>query len=133
MNLKQLLKWKEKAQPIEERVVELKANLDKLISVYSYNAYYILNEILTLRRQQIKGYELSKLSKEEGIYLMESQIRYIFGWRYATPTSIKLIESGKIQASLVLYLIRRGRIFREPKKQDEVIDAILTKKIKLHR
>lgn len=133
--LQQLFSFKESQVDNQDelRIAELKIELNNLVSSYSYNVYKILNEILVLRQKQIRGYNHNTLSREEGINLSVDKVNYIFGFRFASPTSIKLIEDGKTNASLVLYLIRRGAIFRDWRKQDEVIKAVMEDKIKINQ
>ena len=136
--LKLLILSKEKIEKtneeIESEIQNLKEQYNKLKGIFSKKEYEILNEIYELRKRQFKGkYELARLTREEGLELTENHLRYIFGWKYLSPYSEKMINSGKISPSIVLYLIRKKSIFRQNKLQDEAVKALVEKKITYHQ
>jgi len=130
--IKRIFSFNQDQEETELKINELKRRLRILKNTsFSYNAYIILNEILKLRQSQITNYTYGTLAREKGIDLREDKIRYIFGYRFASEESIKLIENNDVNSSLVLYVIRKSSKFREHKTQDKIIKAIINKDIKV--
>jgi len=114
----------------DKRIEELKKQLKKVHKDYYKKVYYILKEILQIRKQQMKGYGESKLSTEKGINLTCHQISYIFGYRFVSTFTLKEIEKGRLKVSTALIIIKQNIKFREPTYQNKVVKMYLDGKLK---
>ena len=117
---------------VDERVWELKNQLFQIHKIHYYKVYGILNEILKLRKTQIKDYQELNLTKEIGIPYNREQIRYIFGMQYLTDKTKWLIDTDKLDAKLFLGAIRRASVLRQATKQDKFFEEVADKKLKMH-
>lgn len=118
---------------IEAKVSALKQKLVELQTTYTYEAYKILKEIFTLRKSQIENYSINSLSREKGIDLSEQQVAYIFGFEHFSDKSWKLIEEEKVKPSTVLFFVRKGKKFREPANQNQIVKKYMDGEINITR
>lgn len=115
---------------IDIRIEELKRQLRKITHDYHRRVYFILKEIIELRKKQIKGYGISHLSKEKGINLTSHQIAYIFGYRFISSFVMDKIDKGELKVSTALFIIKQDQRFREPTPQNKAVKMYLEGKLK---
>lgn len=114
----------------DARINELKKQLKGIQENYQKKVYFILKEILDLRRKQIKKYGLGGLSREKGINLTIHQIMYIFGYAYISSFTMGKINSGQLRLSTALFIIKQDLRFREPLYQNKAVQMYLGGKLK---
>lgn len=125
MGLLSFGKTKQKAVETEQRIEELKEKLKQVHGKYLLSVYVVLKEIFDLRIAQIPSYTLFDLAREKGIEQKPHHVHYLFGFMYMSKTTKKLLEEGKLKPSTVLTIIASAKRFRDPIKQDGLVDLYL--------
>lgn len=110
---------------IESKVQSLKERLASITQKFQYEVYLILEEIYKLRSSQNRMYTIFSLSKENGIDFNEQQIAYIFGYRYLSAESKRLVDENKLKANFVLHIVKKNIAFRDPVKQDKIVNKYM--------
>ena len=126
-NEKQLQAIKERFQndeSVNARVENLKSQLKLVNDNYYEQAYYILSQIIILRRTQIKNYGQTNLASEKNIGLSRHQIYTIMCYKYISKENLHKIGSGKLRTASVMYIIRSDKKFQEPKYQNKAIERM---------
>lgn len=114
----------------EIRINELKNQLNNIQEDYQKRVYFILKEIIDLRKTQIKKYSTGSLSREKGIKLTSHQIIYIFNYQYISDYSHSRIDAGQLRVSTILFIIKQDLKFREAQHQNKVVKMYLGGKLK---
>ena len=115
----------EKEEEINNKIERLKRQLHFVVDNYYEKIYEILEEIISLRKKQLKKYNMADLANEKGIGLTYSQIGYIFSYKYFSDETRKKIREGNLKISTTMYIISQDVRFRESQQQNEVIDMYL--------
>ncbi len=119
-----------KDKVVESRIQELKRLLKKTSEDYQKKVYFILKEILELRKAQMENYGISSIANEKGVDLTHHQVLYIFGYEAISEYAHNKIAVGQIKLSTVLYIIRQNVRFREAEHQNKAIDMYLSGRLK---
>ena len=114
-----------KEEEINKKIERLKKQLRFVVDDYYEKIYEILEEIISLRRKQMKKYNIADLSNEKGIGLTYSQINYIFSYKYISNETHKKIREGNLKLSTIMYIVNQDVRFRDSQQQNKVIDMYL--------
>lgn len=114
---------------MDNQVKLLIKQLNQLQEDYYKKAYNVMNEIIRIRKRQIRGYGINDLHKEKGIELSSHSIQYIFGYRYLSGFTLEQIDKGNLKTSTALYIVRQNMKLREPLLQNRAIEAYINGKM----
>jgi len=115
---------------VEKRINALKLKLKEHTTFNHHSIYLILNEILKLRRSQIRGYKLWALTREKGINIDKSTIIFSMGYQYMSSNTLKLIKEEKVSEKAVLDLFFKDKRYRTEPLQSRGIEALISGRIK---
>ena len=130
IQIQKLQKKLSKDKSINLRIEKLKKLLKGVQEDYQRKVYFILKEILDLRKTQIKKYSLGGLSREKGINLTIHQIMYIFGYEYISSFTKDKIDKGQLRLSTALFIIKQDLRFREPIYQNKAVKMYMDGRLK---
>lgn len=122
--LKQLQQRIGKDESVNAQVENLKSQLRLINDNYYQQAYFILRQIINLRRTQIKNYGQQNLAREKNIGLSRHQIYTIMCYQYISKENLEKIDRGKLRTASVMYVIRSDKKFQEPKYQNKAIEKM---------
>lgn len=135
MTNKQELKTREKIDEhrnlisINKRIRDIQLEVKKLSINRISELYKLLSEYIKLKRVTNKRYGLNTLSFDPDLKIGQTNVRYIFSYKYLSSYTKRLIEEEKIEESTACFITFKFAFLREAGWQNKIINLFLDKKI----